>query len=567
MTNSFFEICVSMVLLILLSIPLGKYLAHIYSGKIVWLMRWMSPVERFIYKLFSVNDSEEMSWKVYIRDFLIFNIWGIVILFFIQVFQNHLPLNPQHLPGLSWDLALNTAVSFVTNTNWQSYGGETTMSYFTQMFGLTVQNFVSAAAGMAACAAFLRGFVRHSTEMIGNFWVDLTRSVLYVLLPLAIIFALFLVSQGVVQTFKPYVNVQTLEGQSQSIAVGPAAAQISIKQIGSNGGGFFNVNSAHPFENPTPLSNFLETMAILLIPFAFPIFLGEFLNKRKEGWAVFIAMLILFVAGLGLALSSEMRGNPILKNSGVHCGINMEGKEVRFGVIPSVYWEAATTATSNGSVNAMHDSFTPISGLVAMFNIAIGEVIFGGVGVGLIGMMFYAILALFIIGLMIGRTPELYNKKLGESEMSMTVIAIVLPCVTLLALTAIAVALPVGLAGLNNSGPHGFSEIFYAYASGVGNNGSAFAGLTANTPFYNLTLTLAMLIGRFATIVPALVIAGSLAQKKMSPENRATLPTASPVFVGILCATVIVIGALTFFPAVTIGPVLEHFQMTAGKLF
>ncbi|MBF0485578.1 MAG: potassium-transporting ATPase subunit KdpA [Candidatus Omnitrophica bacterium] len=567
MASNLIEVGVSLIFLTALAIPLGKYLVLVYGGQPTGLTRWVSPAERFFYKLSNIDATEEMPSKVYIRDFLVFNLWGIVVLFLIQVFQDKLPLNPQHFSAVPWDLALNTAVSFVTNTNWQSYGGETTMSYLTQMLGLTVQNFVSAAVGMAACAAFLRGFVRHSTEAIGNFWVDLTRGVLYVLLPLSVVFAVFLVSQGVVQTFKPYVSVQTLELQNQSIAVGPAASQIAVKQVGSNGGGFFNVNSSHPFENPTPLSNFFETMAILLIPFAFPIFLGEFLKKRKEGWAVFLAMLILFLVGLGAALFFESQGNPILKNSGIHNGLNMEGKEVRFGIVPSVYWEAATTVTSNGSVNAMHDSFSPIAGLVAMFNIAIGEVIFGGVGVGLIGMLFYAILALFIIGLMIGRTPELYGKKLGASEMVMTVVAIVFPCVTLLALTAVAVALPVGLAGLNNAGPHGFSEIFYAYASGIGNNGSAFAGLTTNTPFYNLTLVAAMLVGRFATIVPALVIAGSLAQKKISPENRATLPTASPVFVGILCVTVVVIGALTFFPAFTIGPVLEHFQMTAGKLF
>ncbi|MBF0522051.1 MAG: potassium-transporting ATPase subunit KdpA [Candidatus Omnitrophica bacterium] len=567
MANNFFELFLSLTLLTLAAIPLGKFFKLVYSGQKTFLSCLIKPLESFLYKICGIDPAEEMSWKVYTKDFLLLNLWGFIVLFLIQVFQDKLPLNPAQLSAVPWHLAINTAVSFVTNTNWQSYSGEATMSYLTQMVGLTVQNFVSAAAGMAACVAFLRGFSRQSSETIGNFWADLTRSILYILLPLSIIFAVVLMSQGVVQTLHPYVNVQTLEGQKQVLAVGPAASQIAIKQLGSNGGGFFNVNSAHPFENPTPLTNFLELMAILLIPFAFPILLGELLNKRKEGWAVFTAMLILLVAGLSIALFFELKGSPILQSVGVHQGMNMEGKETRFGVVPSVYWEVATSATSNGSVNAMHDSLLPVTGLVALFNITIGEVIFGGVGVGLIGMMFYAVLALFIIGLMIGRTPELYGKKLGSSEMIMTVLAIVLPSVTLKILAACAISLPIGLTGLNNFGPHGFTEIFYAYASGVGNNGSAFAGLNANTPFYNLTISLAMLVGRFATIIPALVIAGSLAHKKISPQNRATLPTASLIFICILCATVIVIGALTFFPPFTIGPVLEHLQMMAGKVF
>jgi K+-transporting ATPase ATPase A chain len=386
-------------------------------------------------------------------------------------------------------------------------------------------------------------------------------------LPLSIILSVFLVSQGVVQTMQSYILTQTLEGQKQILAVGPAASQIAIKQLGSNGGGFFNVNSSHPFENPTPFSNFLEVLGILLIPVAFTFFLGEFLNKRKEGWSIFFIMATLFVFGLAAALFFELKGSPMLQNLGVQAGINMEGKEVRFGIVPSVFWEVATTATSNGSVNAMHDSFLPMTSLVALFNMAIGEVIFGGVGVGLMGLMFHVVLALFIIGLMIGRTPELYGKKLGAHEMIMTVIAIVSPCVTLLILTAIALTTPAGLSGLNNSGPHGFSEIFYAYASGIGNNGSAFAGLNANTPFYNLTIALAILVGRFTTILPGLAIAGNLAQKKISPENRATLPTASLIFVLIVCATVLIVGALTYFPAFTVGPILEHLSLIAGKVF
>jgi potassium-transporting ATPase potassium-binding subunit len=567
MVNSLIEVLVFAAVLIALAIPLGIYLGRVFNGQKTFMDRFIQPLEGFLYKIFGINPSEEMSWKTYAWNLIVFNIWGFIVLFLIQVLQDKLPLNPEHLHAVPWHLAINTAVSFVTNTNWQSYGGETTMSYFTQMFGLTVQNFVSAAVGMAACVALLRGFVRHSTELIGNFWVDLTRSVFYILLPLAIILSVFLVSQGVVQTMHPYVSIETVEGPKQTIAVGQTASQVAIKQLGTNGGGYFNVNSAHPFENPTPFSNFLELLGILFIPVAFAFFLGEFLNKRKEGWSIFFIMTTLFVLGLGIALFSELQDNPILKNLGIAQGINMEGKEVRFGVVPSVSWEVATTATANGSVNAMHDSLMPLTSLVALFNMAIGEVVFGGVGVGLMGLMFHVVLALFIIGLMIGRTPELYGKKLGAYEMIMTVIAIVSPCVTLLILTAIALATPVGLSGLNNSGPHGFSEIFYAYASGIGNNGSAFAGLNANTPFYNLTIALAILVGRFTTILPGLAIAGSLAQKKISPENRATLPTASLVFVLIVCATVLIVGALTYFPAFTIGPVLEHLSLMAGKVF
>jgi len=474
-----------------------------------------------------------------------------------------LPLNPEGMSGVRWDTALNTAISFVTNTNWQAYGGESTMSYFTQMAGLAVQNFLSAAVGIAALLVLIRGFTRKNTDKLGNFWVDLTRSILYVLLPLSVVLALILASQGVVQSFDPYVTAQTLEGANQTIPLGPAASQVSIKMLGSNGGGFFNVNSAHPFENPNGVTNFFETLAILLIPISLVFTFGYMIKNFKQGLAIFAIMTTLFAVGLGIALWSESQPNPILEKTGVS-GDNLEGKEVRFGVGPSVLWGVATTTVSNGGVNSMHDSVMPLTGLVYMFFMCTGEVIYGGLGVGLIGMLFYVILTMFIAGLMIGRTPEFLGKKLGPREMVLAIIPIVLPPVATLGMAAFALSSPDGLAGLNNPSSHGLSEILYAFLSYVGNNGSAFAGLSANSVFYNLSGGLGMLIGRFATILPAIALAGLLAQKGKVPANSASFPTTGPLFIILVVAVVILIGALTFFPVFTLGPILDHLFLQGG---
>jgi len=552
---------------IIFAIPLGEYMARIFSGGITILSPIVGPVERLLYKIFHINENEEMSWPTYAVSLVMFNIVGIVVLLIIQLIQGWLPLNPQKIDAVRWDTALNAAISFGTNTNWQAYSGEQTMSYLTQMLGLTVHNFTSAAIGIAAVVAVMRGFIRRTSAMIGNFWTDLTRIILYVLLPLAIIWSLILVSQGVVQTISPSIQAQTLDGGRQVIAVGPVASQAAVKVLGTNGGGFFNANSAHPFENPTPLTDFMEVMGLLLIAAALPFTFGAMLRNRKQGFAIFAAMMILYLAGLGLFAWSEMHGNPLLARAGITSGLNMEGKEVRFGITNSVIFAQSTTVTSCGAVNNMHDSLTPLSGLVLMFNMAIGEVIFGGVGTGLIGMLSYAVLTMFLAGLMIGRTPELYGKKLELKEMVMAVVIILSPAILLLILSCVAVSTPAGLSGLSNKGPHGLSQIIYAFASTSGNNGSAFAGLNANTIFYNLSTALAMLVGRFATIIPALAIAGSLASKKTVPENIATFPTASPLFVAMLVTVVIITGALTFFPVFTLGPLLEHLLMAIGRTF
>jgi len=553
--------------LTLAAVPLGKFIAKVFSNKRTFLTPVLGPVERVIYRLLGVGEKEEMTWKAYAISLIIFNAIGIVALFVLQLIQGLLPLNPQRFGAVRWDTALNTAISFVTNTNWQAYGGEQTMSYFTQMVGLTVQNFFSAAVGLAAAMAMIRGFVRKTAQTIGNFWVDLTRSVLYILLPLAIIWAVVLASQGVVQTFRPPLHAQTLEGREQVIAVGPVASQIAIKQLGTNGGGFFNANSAHPFESPTPLTDFMEVLGLLLIPVSLPFALGALLNKRRQGWAIYAAMMALFLLGLTVTLGAELQGSPILEKIGVLHGVNMEGKEVRFGVLHSILFAHSTTATSCGAVNSMHDSLLPLSGLVLIFNMAVGEVIFGGVGVGLIGMIIYAILTMFLAGLMIGRTPEFIGKKLEPYEMIMSVIAILSSAITMLVLASIAISTRAGVSSLNNAGPHGLSEILYAYASTSNNNGSAFAGLNANTLFYNLTTSLAMLVGRFTTIIPALAIAGALVKKQIVPASAGTFPTTSMLFVVMLVSVVIIVGALTFFPALTLGPLLEHLFVQMGRTF
>lgn len=547
--------------LITASVFIGKYMSKVFSGEYTLLSKMLKPVESGIYRLCGVKSDVEMDWKQYAKGFTVFTLLSVLAVFLLQLFQQRLPLNPQNFPAVRWDTALNTAISFATNTNWQSYSGESTMSYFVQMAGLGVQNFLSAAVGMAAGLAFIRGFIRKESDGIGNIWVDLTRSLLYVLLPLALIVSFALISQGVIQTFHSYVTAETLEGTKQVIPLGPAASQIAIKQIGTNGGGFFNANSAHPFENPTMISNLIENFSILILPFAFVFMFGYMIKKSRQGRALFIAMGILFAIGGAVIVISEYAANPVLSGFNLSGSVNMEGKETRFGVLWSAVWSQSTTVTSNGSVNAMHDSFMPLSGMVQMFNMGIGEVIFGGVGVGLIGMLFYVILSMFIAGLMIGRTPEFMGKKFGPYEMAMSMIAIVLPMISLVIISAIAVLLPSGLSSLNNLSSHGLSEILYAASSCIGNNGSAFAGLNANTPFYNNILSTAMLIGRFSTVIPALAIAGSLAKKKIIPDTSATFPSTGPLFIGIVCAVIIIMGALSFFPVYTLGPMLEHLTL------
>ncbi len=554
-------------ILITASVFLGKYMMKVFTGTKTFMTPVIRPLERLVYKVCSVDESSEMSWKTYAWAFILFNIAGVILLTVIQMVQGYLPLNPQKLPGVKWDSALNTAISFVTNTNWQGYSGELTMSYFSQMTGLTVQNFVSAGIGMAAGLALIRGFIQKESDSVGNIWVDLTRSVLYVLLPLSVITAVILMSQGVIQNFHSYVTAQTLEGGKQLLPMGPAASQIAIKQLGTNGGGFFNVNSAHPFENPTFISNLLETFSIIVIPAAFVFMFGYMLNNRKQGRAIFATMALLFAMGLCLILWSDSKVTPVYENAGISGLQNMEGKENRIGVFWSGVWSQITTVTSNGSVNSMHDSYMPVAGLVQMFNIGIGEVIFGGVGVGLIGFLFYVILSMFVVGLMIGRTPEFMGKKFGPYEMGMSLIALLVPMCTAVIFSAIAVSTQPGLSGLNNPSAHGLSEILYAYFSAVGNNGSAFAGLNANTLFYNNTLSIALLVGRFATVLPALAIAGSLAHKKIVPDSPATFPTKGILFVAVVAGVIIIMGALTFFPVFALGPVLEHLFVQQSLTF
>lgn len=560
MNLGFLQIGLFLTLLFVLALPLGNYLARVIHGEPPRWARFLAPLERLLYRLGGIDPTAEMDGRTYMLAFIAFNVVGLVALFLLQEIQGWLPLNPQGFGAVRWDIALNTAVSFVTNTNWQAYSGEQTMSYLTQMLGLTVQNFVSAAVGLTAMAALARGFSRRESPTIGNFWVDLVRVTVYVLLPLAVIWAIILVSQGVVQTLRPYPEAVTLEGQRQVIAVGPAASQIAIKHLGTNGGGFFGANSAHPLESPTPLTDFLEVLALLLIPAACPFAFGALVGNRKQGWAIFAAMSTLFIIGLGVALWSELQTSKLLQPLGI-VGGNMEGKEVRFGVVPSVLFGQATTGTSTGAVDSAHESFLPLTYLVFAFNMAIGEPIFGGVGSGIVTMVFYALLAMFLAGLMIGRTPEYLGKKLEPYEMIMTVVGVVVPALTLLLLGMLAVATDAGRAGIA-PGAHGLSQVFYAYASTTGNNGSAMGGLKSDLTFYTLTTALAMLVGRFATLLPALAIAASLARKRAVAVSVTTFPTTSPLFVGLLVAVVFIAGALTFFPIGVLGPVLEHLTLT-----
>lgn len=555
-----------LLIVTIFAIPLGKYMSKVFTGEKTFMTPVIRPVEKFIYRICSIDENQEMTWKRYAYTLLIFNTIGLLFLFVLQLIQNYLPLNPAGMPAVRWDTALNTAISFVTNPNWQSYAGETTMSYLTQMLGLTVQNFLSPAVGIATLLALIRGFTRKNSDTIGNFWVDLTRSILYVLLPLSVVFALIFASQGVVQTLDGPLTVQTLDGANQTIALGPAASQIAIKMLGSNGGGFFNANSAHPLENSNGLTNILQTLAIIIIPASLVFTFGYMIRNFKQGLAIYAAMMILFLMGAGVAAWSESGLNPNIENLGVSGG-NLEGKELTFGTGGSVLWGVTTTAVSNGGVNSMHASTMPLTGMIYMFNMGIGEVIFGGLGAGLTGMLFYVILTMFIAGLMIGRTPEFLGKKLGPYEMIMAVIALVVPAASILVLSGIAISLPDGLAGLLNPLSRGLSEVLYAYSSALGNNGSAFAGLTANTVFYNLTLGLGMLIGRFAVILPALAIAGALAKKGKVPPSSAMFPSTSALFVILLVAVVIIVGALTFFPVFSLGPILEHLHMKGGLTF
>jgi potassium-transporting ATPase potassium-binding subunit len=598
--NGIFQLVLYVVVLIALARPLGAYMARVYQDQPFVLGRALGWLERLIYRWSGVRPTEEMGWKTYAATMLLFNLFGLLAVYLLQRLQGVLPLNPAGLGAVSADSSFNTAVSFATNTNWQGYGGESTMSYLTQMLGLTVQNFVSAAAGMATLVAFIRGFARRSAQTIGNFWVDLTRTTLYILLPLSFILAMILVSEGVVQTFRPYATaavVQATEydepvtdkdgkpvldakGQSrtkkskltdQVIAVGPAASQVAIKQLGTNGGGFFNVNSAHPFENPTPLANFLELLSILVISAALCYTFGVMVGDTRQGWAVLAAMTMIFVALLVTCVVAEQNGQLFVKQgvdhtaSSLSSGGNMEGKEIRFGIVNSALWATATTGASNGSVNAMHDSFTPIGGLVPMGMMQLGEVVYGGVGSGLYGMLVFAIIAVFVAGLMVGRTPEYLGKKIEAYEMKMSSLVILIPPAVVLIGTAIATVTAAGKAGPPNPGAHGFSEILYAFSSAGNNNGSAFAGISANTPFYNTALGFAMLFARYWLAIPTLAIAGALARKKTVPAGPGTLPTHTPLFVGLLIGVVILVGALTFVPALALGPIVEHLMLVAAK--
>jgi len=573
-TFGWLQIGLYLFILLLLVKPLGSYMARVYQGERTWLGRIVGPVERLIYRILGLRADEEMDWKTYAFALLLCSLVGLLALYGLQRLQSALPLNPQHLGAVDPYTAFNTAASFTTNTNWQSYSGETTMSYLTQMLGLTVQNFLSAAAGMAVLVAVIRGFVRHSIGTVGNFWVDVTRSVLYILLPLSLILALVLVSQGVVQTFSGSHEVALLQstdnatGQTigqQVLAVGPVASQEAIKMLGTNGGGFFNVNSAHPFENPTPLTNFLEMLAILLIPAALCYTFGKMAGDTRKGWAILAAMTIIFVACLTVTVWAEQRGNPAITELGVdqtasdlQSGGNMEGKEVRFGITNSALWATSTTSASNGSVNSMHDSYTPLGGLMPMWLMQLGEVVYGGVGSGLYGMLAFVIIAVFVAGLMIGRTPEYLGKKIGAYEMKMASLMVLIPVMIVLLGTAIAVSIPAGRDAVLNTGAHGFSEVLYAFSSAGNNNGSAFAGLGADSPFYNIALGLAMLIGRFWLAIPALAIAGSLVDENKVPASSGTLPTHTPLFIAWLIAVVIIVGALSFLPVLSLGPLVEH---------
>ncbi len=576
--NGWLQILIFFALVLAVTKPMGIFMARVFNGERTFLDRVVRPLERLLYRVCGVDDSREMRWTEYAGAMLAFSAVSMIALYAMQRLQQFLPFNPQRLANLSPELSFNTAASFTTNTNWQSYGGETTMSYLTQMAGLTFQNFLSTAVGLALAVAFIRGIARKETDRIGNFWVDVTRGTLYLLLPFSMVAALFLVSQGVVQNFKPYDTVKLVDPQGnvteQVIAQGPAASQIAIKMFGTNGGGFFNANSAHPFENPTPLSNFFEMFLIFAIPAGLTYTLGRMVGSQRHGWAVLAAMILLSLAGVLVSYWAESKGNPLFpatvvqQASATQSGGNMEGKEVRYGIANSALFATVTTDASCGAVNSMHDSFTPLGGLVPLVNIMLGEVVFGGVGAGLYGVLIFVVLSVFIAGLMVGRTPEYLGKKIESYDVKMAMLYALIFPLLILVFTAISVASnSFGLTSLNNNGPHGLGEILYAFTSGTGNNGSAFAGLNANTPWYNSTLGLAMLAGRFLMIIPMLAIAGNLAGKKITPPSLGTFPVTTPLFATLLVSVIVIVGALTFFPVLSLGPVVEHLLMNAGQTF
>ena len=560
------QILLFCAIIVALAKPLGGYMTRVFNGERTFLSPILRPVEAGLYWIGGVDEKREQHWLTYTVAILFFHVGGFVILYALMRFQAVLPFNPMEQSAVAPDLSFNTAVSFITNTNWQNYGGETTLSYLTQMLGLTHQNFLSAATGIAIAVALIRGFARSSVRTVGNFWVDVTRTTLYVLLPICVVYALFLVWQGIPQTLGAYVDATTLEGAKQTIAVGPVASQIAIKMLGTNGGGFFNVNASHPFENPTALSNFVQMLSIFAIGAALTNVFGRMVGNQRQGWAILAAMGVLFIAGVAVTYWAEASGTSIMHALGLTGG-NMEGKEVRFGIVASSLFAVITTAASCGAVNAMHDSFTALGGMIPLINMQLGELIIGGVGAGLYGMLLFVVLAIFVAGLMVGRTPEYVGKKIEAREVKMAMLAILILPLMYLGWTAVAVVLPSAVASMANAGPHGFSEVLYAFTSATGNNGSAFGGLTGNTLFYNLTLACSMLVGRFFMIVPAMALAGSLAQKKSIPPSAGTLPTTGGLFVGLVVGVILIVGGLTFFPALALGPIVEHLAMTANTLF
>ncbi|MGV1756684.1 potassium-transporting ATPase subunit KdpA [Rhizobium sp. A22-96] len=564
--NGWLQILIYIGILLLLVKPLGGYMTRVFTGERTPLSYVFGPVERGLYRLAGTDEREEQHWTTYSISMLLFSLAGFLVLYALQRLQAGLPYNPAGMTAVGPELSFNTATSFVTNTNWQNYGGESTMSYLVQMAGLTVQNFVSAATGIAIAIALIRAFARASGKAIGNFWVDMTRATLYVLLPICIVLTIAFVYLGVPQTLGPYVNATTLEGAQQTIAVGPVASQLAIKMLGTNGGGFFNANSAHPFENPDAISNLIQMLAIFAIGAALTNVFGRMVGSQRQGWAILAAMGTLFIAGVIVTYWAEAAGNPLIHALGVQGG-NMEGKEVRFGIAASSLFAVITTAASCGAVNGMLDSFTAIGGLIPLINLQLGEVIVGGVGAGFYGILMFVIIAIFVAGLMVGRTPEYLGKKIEAKEVKMAMLAVLCLPFGMLIFTAISVVLPSAVASVGNSGPHGFSEILYAYSSAAANNGSAFGGLSGNTPWYNITLGMVMLIGRFLVIVPALAIAGSLITKKTVPASAGTFPTDGPLFVGLLVGTILIVGGLTFFPALALGPIVDHLAMIAGQTF
>jgi K+-transporting ATPase ATPase A chain len=572
--NGWIQIAIFSAIVIAITAPLGGYMMRVFNGERTLLSPILRPIERIIYTIAFVDEEEDQHWTVYAIAMFFFSLAGFVSLYALQRLQNALPYNPQQFGAVGEHLAFNTSMSFVTNTNWQSYTPETTLSYLVQMAGLTVHNFASAATGIALATALVRGFARRSAKGVGNFWVDLTRATLYILLPISIVVGLFFVWQGVPQNLSAYTQVMTLEGVKQVIAQGPVASQEVIKMLGTNGGGFFNANSAHPFENPNALTNFVQMILIFSLGAGLTSYFGRMVGDQRQGWAIFAVMAILFLAGVSVVYWAEAQPNPAYAGlpidqmaSALQAGGNMEGKEVRFGIANSALFATVTTDASCGAINAWMDSFMPLGGLIPMLNIQLGEIIFGGVGSGLYGMLLFVIVAMFVAGLMVGRTPEYIGKKLESKEVKMAMLAILILPLSILGFSALAAVVPAGLAGLNNAGPHGYSEILYAYTSATGNNGSAFAGLSANTLFYNSTLAAAMFIGRFLMIVPMLAAAGSLAAKKIVPASAGTFPTHGPLFIGLVVGLILIIGGLTYFPALALGPIVEHFAMRAGNLY